>query len=228
MNQKGKIMLKLAPSILSADFSSLAAEVKKIEEGGADYIHVDVMDGHFVPNLSFGSAVMKSLNGKTNLFYDVHLMIENPDLYIEDFVTPYTAYITVHQEACVHLHRTVQSIRAKGIKAGVAVNPATPLSALDCILEDVDLVLIMSVNPGFGGQKFIPASFRKVEELAGLRKKRGLDFSIEIDGGITMNNIAEAAEKGVDIAVAGSAVFGAENVQERVRALKAVSLRRNI
>jgi len=215
-------MLKLAPSILSADFSALAADVKKIEEGGADFIHVDVMDGHFVPNISFGAAVMKSLNGKTGLPYDVHLMIENPDQYIGEFVTEQTAYITVHQEACVHLHRTVQNIKSKGVKAGVSINPATPVSTLECILEDVDMVLIMSVNPGFGGQKFIHNTLNKVRELAEIRRERGLDFAIEIDGGITLANAKEVMDAGVDIAVAGSAVFGAEDVVQRVKDFKAI------
>ena len=213
-------MLKLAPSILSADFSHLAEDVKKIEEGGADYIHVDVMDGHFVPNISFGAPVMKCLNDKTDLPYDVHLMIENPDKYIEDFVTDKTEYITVHQEACIHLHRTVENIKSKGVKAGVSINPATPVSTLECILPDVDLVLIMSVNPGFGGQKFIPGSLEKVRELAEIKKSRKLDFAIEIDGGITLENIKEVVEGGVEIAVAGSAVFKVEDVTERVREFK--------
>lgn len=213
-------MLKLAPSILSADFGHLAEDVKKIEEGGADYIHVDVMDGHFVPNISFGAPVMKCLNGKTSLPYDVHLMIENPDRYIDDFVTPQTEYITVHQEACVHLHRTVQNIKSKGVKAGVSINPATPVSTLECILPDVDMVLIMSVNPGFGGQKFIPGALGKVRELAEVKRTKGLDFVIEIDGGITLDNIGEVMEAGVEMAVAGSAVFKAEDVVERVREFK--------
>lgn len=213
-------MFKLAPSILSADFGHLAEDVKKIEEGGADIIHVDVMDGHFVPNISFGAPVMKGLNGKTGLNYDVHLMIENPDQYIEDFVTPQTEYITVHQEACVHLHRTIQNIKSKGIKAGVSINPATPVSTLECILEDVDLVLVMSVNPGFGGQKFIPGALEKVRQLAEIKKAKGLDFIIEIDGGITLNNIQEVLEAGVEMAVAGSAVFGAEDVVQRVKDFK--------
>ena len=213
-------MLKLAPSILSADFGHLAEDVKKIEEGGADYIHVDVMDGHFVPNISFGAPVMKCLNGKTDLPYDVHLMIENPDMYIEDFVTPQTAYITVHQEACTHLHRTVQNIKSKGIKAGVSINPATPVSTLQCILPDVDLVLIMSVNPGFGGQKFIPGALEKVRELAEIKRSENLDFVIEIDGGITLDNIKEVMEAGVEMAVAGSAVFKADDVVQRVKDFK--------
>ncbi len=215
-------MLKLAPSILSADFSALAADVKKIEEGGADYIHVDVMDGHFVPNISFGAAVMKSLNGKTSLPYDVHLMIENPDQYIGDFVTDQTEFITVHQEACVHLHRTIQNIKSKGVKAGVSINPATPVSSLECVLEDLDLVLIMSVNPGFGGQKFIPQTLNKVKELAAIKKERGLNFAIEIDGGVTLANAREVMEAGVEIAVAGSAVFGAEDVVQRVKEFKEI------
>ena len=213
-------MLKLAPSILSADFGHLAEDVKKIEEGGADYIHVDVMDGHFLPNISFGAPVMKCLNGKTNLPYDVHLMIENPDRYIEDFVTDKTEYITVHQEACVHLHRTVQNIKSMGIKAGVSINPATPVSTLECILPDVDLVLIMSVNPGFGGQKFIPGALEKVRKLAEIKKAQNLGFAIEIDGGITLENIKEVVDAGVEIAVAGSAVFKAEDITERVREFK--------
>ena len=213
-------MLKLAPSILSADFGHLAEDVKKIEEGGADYIHVDVMDGHFVPNISFGAPVMKCLNGKTGLPYDVHLMIENPDMYIDDFVTPQTEYITVHQEACVHLHRTIQNIKSKGVKAGVSINPATPVSTLECILPDVDLVLIMSVNPGFGGQKFIPGALAKVRELAEIKRAKNLDCVIEIDGGITLDNISEVMEAGVEMAVAGSAVFKADNVVQRVKNFK--------
>lgn len=219
-------MLKLAPSILSADFSRLLEDVKKIEAGGADYIHVDVMDGHFVPNISFGAPVMRSLTGKTGLPFDVHLMIEDPDRYLADFVTPQTAYITVHQEACVHLHRTIQNIKSHGVKAGVAINPATPVSALECILEDVNLVLVMSVNPGFGGQKFIPGALRKVRELAKIKRERKLSFAIEIDGGVTLDNAAEVMDAGVEIAVAGSAVFGAENVPERTAAFKQIKVMR--
>ena len=214
--------MKLAPSILSADFSNLLADVKKIETGGADYIHVDVMDGHFVPNISFGAPVMKCLNGKTTVPYDVHLMIENPDLYIDDFVTPQTEYITVHQEASRHLHRTIQKIKSHGIKAGVAINPATPVSTLSCVFEDADLILIMSVNPGFGGQKFIPGAVSKVEELARLKRENGYPFAIEIDGGVTLDNIKMLADAGVEIAVAGSAVFKTEDPAEMTERVKQI------
>lgn len=208
-------MRKLAPSILSADFAALAEDVAAIERGGADIIHVDVMDGHFVPNISFGAAVMKSLTGRTALPFDVHLMIENPDDYIEEFVTPQTEYITVHQEACRHLDRTVQHIKSLGVKAGVAINPATSLSVLDYIIEKVDMVLLMSVNPGFGGQKFIPYVLEKVKELAEIKKAEAIEFDIEIDGGVTLENVQEIISDGVEIAVAGSAVFKAENIEKR-------------
>ncbi len=214
--------MKLAPSILSADFANLLGDVKKIEEGGADYIHVDVMDGHFVPNISFGAPVMKCLNGKTSLPYDVHLMIENPDAYIKDFVTPQTEFITVHQEACRHLHRTIQNIKAQGVKAGVSINPATPVSTLSCILADIDLVLIMSVNPGFGGQSFIEGTVEKVRELEQIKREKNLDFAIEIDGGVTLDNAAMLAEAGVEIAVAGSAVFKASDVVGTVKKFKEI------
>lgn len=210
-------MIQLAPSILSADFSKLGESVKTIEKAGAHLIHVDVMDGHFVPNISFGAAVMKSLCGKTDMPFDVHLMIENPDKYLEDFVTEQTEYITVHQEACVHLNRTVQHIRATGKKAGVALNPATSLSVLDYCLEDIDMVLIMSVNPGFGGQKFISSALDKVKALHEIKKNKRLDFKIEIDGGINLENVRAVTDAGVEIVVAGSSVFGAEEVDDRVK-----------
>ena len=205
-------MKKLAPSILSADFSKLGEETAIIEKAGAHLIHVDVMDGHFVPNISYGATVMKSLLGKTNLPFDVHLMIENPDQYIEDFVTENTGYITVHQEACTHLHRTIQLIKSFGIKAGVSLNPATSLNTLEYVLEDVDMVLIMSVNPGFGGQKFINSALDKVRKLDKIRKEKNLNFEIEIDGGIKLENVEEVLEAGVDIFVAGSSVFKADDV----------------
>ena len=210
-------MKKLAPSILSADFSKLGEETAIIEKAGAHLIHVDVMDGHFVPNISYGATVMKSLLGKTELPFDVHLMIENPDQYIKDFVTDNTGYITVHQEACTHLHRTIHYIKSLGVKAGVSLNPATSLDTLEYVLEDVDMVLIMSVNPGFGGQKFISSALDKVRKLDKIRKEKNLDFEIEIDGGISLDNVKEASDAGVDIFVAGSAVFKAEDVDKRVK-----------
>lgn len=210
-------MIQLAPSILSADFSHLKEDVDKIERAGAHLIHVDVMDGHFVPNISFGAPVMKSLEGKTKLPFDVHLMIEEPDRYIDDFVTENTEYITVHQEVCPHINRTVQHIKDMGIKAGVAINPATSLSVLDYVLDDVDLVLIMSVNPGFGGQKFISSSLVKAKELSTIKKNTGLDFKIEIDGGINPANAKTAIDAGVEILVAGSSVFKAEDAEKRVK-----------
>lgn len=210
-------MIELAPSILSADFSRLGEDVKQIEEGGAHLIHVDVMDGHFVPNISFGAPVMKCLLGKTELPFDVHLMIEDPDKYIEDFVTPNTKYITVHQEACTHLHRTIQHIKSQGVKAGVSLNPATSLDTLDYVLQDVDMVLLMSVNPGFGGQSFIPQILEKARELAEIKRAEGLDFRIEIDGGVKLDNVVEIVSAGVEIVVAGSAVFKAEDIEARTR-----------
>ena len=210
-------MNRLAPSILSADFSKLGDEVRAIEEAGARLIHVDVMDGHFVPNISFGPGVMKSILGKTGLSFDVHLMIERPDQYIEEFVTEQTEFITVHAEACTHLHRTLQLIKSFGIKAGIALNPATPLNLLDYLLEDLDQVLIMSVNPGFGGQKFIPSAMDKVIELKKLKDARNPELEIAIDGGITLDNVKAVIDAGVNIVVAGSAVFGAPDINRRVK-----------
>jgi len=208
-------MAKLAPSILSADFSDLGNQVKIVTDSGCDYIHIDVMDGHFVPNISFGSVVMKSLDRWSPKPYDVHLMIEDPDKYLEDFVTPNTEFITVHQEACRHLNRTVQKIHELGVKAGVSINPATPVSTLENILEDVDMVLVMSVNPGFGGQKFIPGALSKIEELAEIRKEKGLEFEIEIDGGVDLNNAKSIVDAGCDILVVGSQIFHADDIGKR-------------
>lgn len=212
-------MAKLAPSILSADFSRLAEQVNEIEKAGAHLIHVDVMDGHFVPNITFGAPVMKSLLGKTGIPFDVHLMIENPDMYIADFVTENTEYITVHQEACIHLHRTIQNIRSHGVKAGVSINPATPVCMIEEVLSDVDMVLVMSVNPGFGGQKFIPSALDKIRALDNIRKERNLDFVIEIDGGAGADNIDEILAAGIDIVVAGSSVFKKGDIDKQVKLL---------
>ncbi len=210
----------LSPSILSADFSALLEDIKKIEEGGADYIHVDVMDGHFVPNISFGAPVMKSLNGKTKLPYDVHLMIEDPEKYIKDFVTDNTAFITVHQEACKDLGAVLDLIRSYGIKAGVSIKPGTPTSVLEGFFDKADLILIMSVEPGFGGQKFMEDQLYKAIELSALKKEMGYDYVIEIDGGIDLSNVERVMASGVEMVVAGSAVYGATDVPERVREFK--------
>lgn len=212
-------MAKVAPSILSADFSKLGADVQEICEFGADYIHVDVMDGAFVPNISFGAGVMKSLNNVATIPYDVHLMIEDPDRYIEDFVTPNTEFITVHQEACRHLDRTIQHIHSTGVKAGVALNPATPIVMVEDVLDKVDMILIMSVNPGFGGQKFIPRALDKIRRLDEIRKANGYDFVIEVDGGVNLQNCEELKTVGTDILVAGSAVFKAESRKKAIAVL---------
>lgn len=212
-------MAKVAPSILSADFSKLGADVQEICEFGADYIHVDVMDGAFVPNISFGAGVMKSLNNVATIPYDVHLMIEDPDRYIEDFVTPNTEFITVHQEACRHLDRTIQHIHSTGVKAGVALNPATPIVMVEDVLDKVDMILIMSVNPGFGGQKFIPRALDKIRRLDEIRKANGYDFVIEVDGGVNLQNCEELKSVGTDILIAGSAVFKAESRKEAIAVL---------
>lgn len=210
-------MIQLAPSILSADFSRLGEQVQEIEAAGADLIHIDVMDGHFVPNISFGATVMKSLLNKTNIPFDVHLMIENPNLYIEDFATDNTEFITIHAEASPHLHRLIQQIKSLGIKAGVSLNPSTPLSILDYIIEDLDLVLIMSVNPGFGGQAFIPSALQKVAELRKMKDLRNPNLKIEIDGGINLDNVKSVIDAGVEIVVAGSSIFTAQDIDKRVK-----------
>ncbi|MBQ1887840.1 MAG: ribulose-phosphate 3-epimerase [Firmicutes bacterium] len=215
-------MAKLAPSILSADFSRLADQIALIEQGGADYVHMDVMDGAFVPNITFGGPVVKSVVGKTGLPFDIHLMIEHPEQRIPDFVTPQTEFIVVHQEACTHLHRVIQQITDLGVKAGVALNPATPVSSLEYVLSDLDLVLVMSVNPGFGGQKFIPSAMDKIRLLNRIRREKDLHFVIEIDGGVNLKNAADIKAAGCDILVAGSAVFGADDIPARVREFQAV------
>lgn len=215
-------MAKIAPSILAADFAKLGSEVADICKGGCDFIHVDVMDGAFVPNISFGSAVMKSLNGYATAPYDVHLMIENPDQYLEEFVTDNTAYITVHYEACPHICRTLAHIKEHGVKAGVSINPGTPVSCLEAVLPFVDMVLVMSVNPGFGGQKFIPETVGKVARLNKLRKENGYNFEIEVDGGVSDKNSGILISSGADILVAGSAVFKYEDRAEAIMRIRKV------
>lgn len=213
-------MIKISPSILSADFARLGADIRTVEQAGADYIHVDVMDGHFVPNITIGAPVVKSLRDVTALPLDVHLMIENPDLYIPDFAAAGSDIITVHQEAVPHLHRTVQLIHSLGKKAGVSINPATPVSALEVILEEVDLVLVMTVNPGFGGQSFIPATLNKIKQLREMIDRTGRKIELEVDGGVKADNIGEIAAAGADVFVAGSAVFNAPDYTAAIAALR--------
>ncbi|ROQ90720.1 ribulose-phosphate 3-epimerase [Desulfosoma caldarium] len=210
----------LAPSILSADFGRLAEEVRAVEEAGADWIHVDVMDGHFVPNITIGPDVVKAVRRATTLPVDVHLMITDPDRYLEAFVTAGADWLGVHVEACVHLHRTVQRIRELGAKASVAVNPATPLCLVEPILEHVDMVLLMTVNPGFGGQKFIGSAVSKIRQLRRWIDDRSLDVLIQVDGGVCVDTVDVLVESGVDVFVAGSAVFQGSDYHRTVRALK--------
>lgn len=212
---------RIAPSILSADFAKLGDEIRDVEQGGADWIHVDVMDGHFVPNLTIGPLVVSAIRPVTKLPLDVHLMIEQPDRYIPAFANAGADYISVHAEACVHLHRTVHQIRELGVKAGVVLNPATPLSAIDLILEDVDLVLLMSVNPGFGGQSYIPSATGKIAELRRTLELRGLQHVlIEVDGGINEKTARTAVEAGADVLVAGNAVFGENDRGAAIRRIR--------
>lgn len=210
-------MIQIAPSILAANFSKLADEVKEVEEAGAKLIHIDVMDGHFVPNITMGPIVVEALRPVTNLPLDVHLMIENPDQYIEAFAKAGANYITVHVEACRHLHRTIQLIRSFGVKPGVVLNPHTPIDSIKHILEDVDLVLLMTVNPGFGGQKFIHSVVPKIAELSSVIKEKNLQVEIEIDGGINVDTIVPCAQAGATIFVAGSAIYGKENRKEALQ-----------
>lgn len=212
--------VKLAPSILSADFSRLGEDIKEIDNAGADYIHIDVMDGIFVPSISFGLPVIKSIRKITDKPFDVHLMIDEPVRYVKEFAQAGADIITVHAEACKHLNRTIQTIKEEGVKAGVVLNPSTSLSALDYILEDVDMVLLMSVNPGFGGQTYIPNVTGKIRVLRKILEERNLNVEIEVDGGVNLENAAEVIEAGADVLVAGSAVFNGnkkENIEKFMR-----------
>ena len=213
-------MIKIAPSILSADFARLGEEIAAVEAGGADYIHVDVMDGHFVPNITIGPLVVEAVRRITSLPIDVHLMIENPDLYIPEFSKAGADILTVHQETVPHLHRTVQLIHSLGKKAGVSINPATPVGTLDVILEDIDLVLLMTVNPGFGGQSFIPSGLDKIKAMRQEIDRRGLRVELEVDGGVKPDNIATIAAAGADVFVAGSAVFNTSDYAATISELR--------
>ncbi|MEW5908546.1 MAG: ribulose-phosphate 3-epimerase [Thermodesulfobacteriota bacterium] len=213
-------MKLIAPSILSADFSRLGEEIRTVEKAGADWIHADVMDGHFVPNITIGPMIIDAIRPHTSLPIDVHLMIENPDRYIPDFAKSGAQFISVQVEACTHLNRTIHLIRESGAGAGVVLNPATPVSAVEWILEEVEFVLIMSVNPGFGGQKFIPSSLERIRLLRRLISEKGLSTRIEVDGGVKEENIAAISEAGADIFVAGSAIFGTPDYQKTVDGLR--------
>ncbi len=213
-------MIKIAPSILSADFGNLNADVSRVERAGAELLHIDVMDGHFVPNITIGPMVVKALRPKSNLIFDVHLMIEDPDRYIPMFAEAGADIITVHEESCRHLHRTIQNIKSHNIKAGVALNPATPLEMLDYIIDDLDMVLLMSVNPGFGGQKYISNITGKIERLKNKIKSKAID--IEVDGGVNLENLSEIVRAGANVIVAGSAIFNSSDIEKTIGDFKKI------
>ena len=213
-------MGKIAPSILSADFTKLGEEIKAVEKAGADYIHIDVMDGHFVPNITVGPMIVNAARKLTDLPLDVHLMIENPERYIDDFFKAGSDLITVHAETVTHLHRLLGVIRNAGLKAGAALNPATPLSSIEHVLNNLDMVILMTVNPGFGGQSFIPEVLPKIEELKKMIDQKGMEVDIEVDGGINVENIAQVARAGANVFVAGNAIFGSQNYAETIALMR--------
>lgn len=216
-------MIKIAPSILASDFSKLGEEIKKVEDAGADYIHIDVMDGKFVPNITIGSPVVAALRRITKLPLDVHLMVENPDVHVEEFVKAGADIICIHQEACIHLERSISYIQSFGVKAAVALNPATDVETLKYVLPELDMVLIMSVNPGFGGQKYIEFSTKKIKELKKMAEKLKPDLDIEVDGGITLENIKEITSAGANVIVAGSAIYKARDVAGVIARMRELS-----
>ena len=218
-------MIRIAPSLLSSDFSDLRGQIALAERGGADWIHLDVMDGHFVPNLTIGPPVIRSLRKLTGLPFDTHLMIDNPDQYLETFRTAGADIITVHLEACTHLHRTVHRIRELGARAGVSINPATPVRLLEDIMGDLDLVLIMSVNPGFGAQTFIPRSLEKIREAARMIREAGTDIRLEVDGGVDAQTTGPIIEAGADVLVAGNFIFSSPDIPAAVRSLRSLAER---
>lgn len=215
-------MVKVSPSILSADFSNLKEEISKIERGGADFVHIDVMDGRFVPNITVGIPVVKALSRISSIPLDVHLMIVEPERYVEEFYRNGAKIITVHQEACIHLNRTLNLIKESGGLAGVAINPSTPVNSIEEVLHIADLVLVMLVNPGFSGQKMIKEALRKVRKLKDIKKRGNLDFMIEVDGGVKLDNFREVVESGAEVLVSGSGIFGEENPEEIIKTMKSL------